>query len=79
MGRLESEIIKMHNSELFLFLLLFTSLFHVSSLQEESDDPFAMQPVNKSQDTTAICSSPHLVAKTAEELIKVRYPCAVSL
>lgn len=44
----------------------------LSSLQEESRDPWAMQPVNKSQGTTAICSSPHLVAKTTKALIKAR-------
>lgn len=62
-----------------VFITICITLMSLSSLQEESDDPLATQPVNKSQGTTAICSSPHPIAKTAEALIEARYPYAFSL
>lgn len=80
MGRLESENNK--DAKQWAVLVLITiciTLMSLSSLQEDSHDPLATQPVNKSQGTTVICNSPHPVANTAEALIEARYPYAFSL
>ena len=81
MDRLESENNKDAKQwTVLVFITISITLISLFSLQEESGDPLATQPVNKSQGTTAICSSsPHPVTKTAEALIEARYPCVFSL